>query len=384
MIVKLKCRACGTEFRSERLNRLYCSDACRKQVRKEYFKLRYENNKEQLKEQSKNWRENHREYIKIKQREWNKKNPDYGTNRARKIRGSKEYARECIVCGKVFTTWRPQKKTCSDECKAVHKKERDKGRGERSGKRTPEEEHRRYIIRTYGSEEAHMAHLEEIERKKQARMERNKARKEREREERLAVNFREGECVVCGKTFTTYNPQQKTCCSECGKKLSYARKQKRIPKAQMIDKDITLEALYRRDSGVCYLCGGQCDWSDITVERNCVGNNYPSIDHIIPVSRGGLHAWNNVRLAHFGCNLEKSDSLIPDAEKLIPKNAYQFKRNVRPRKRKTLQLAKDMTLIAEYESTAEAERITGIAQKKIQDCANGRHKTSGGYVWRYA
>lgn len=147
MIVKLKCRVCGTEFRSERLNRLYCSDVCRKQGRKEYFKSRYENNKEQLNEQSKIWRENHREYIKIKQREWNKKKPDYGTNRSRKIRGSKEYVRECIVCGKAFTTWLPQKKTCSDECKEVHKKNRDKGRV-RNSKKTPEEEHERWILIT--------------------------------------------------------------------------------------------------------------------------------------------------------------------------------------------------------------------------------------------
>lgn len=378
MIVKLKCRVCGTEFRSERLNRLYCSDACRKQGRKEYFKSRYENNKEQLNEQSKIWRENHREYINSKQREWNKKNPNYGRDRSRKLRGSREYTKICPECGKTFTTWNPNKVTCSDECKAARRKARDSHRIRTP--KSPEEEHRKYIIHTYGSEEAHAAYLE----KKQVQIAQTKAHRERERKERLAANFREGKCVVCGKAFTTYNPAQKTCCSECGKKLSYARSQKRIPKAQMIDKDITLEALYRRDSGVCYLCGGQCDWSDKDAKQNRVGKSYPSIDHIIPVSRGGLHAWNNVRLAHFGCNVEKADSLIPNAEKLIPKNAYQFKRDVRPRKKKTLQFTKDMTLIAEYESTAEAERVTGIAQKKIQDCARGRHKTSGGYVWRYA
>ena len=164
MIVKLKCRVCGTEFRSERLNRLYCSDACRKQGRKEYFKSRYENNKEQLNEQSKIWRENHREYTKIKQREWNKKNPDYGTNRSRKIRGSKEYARECIVCGKAFTTWLPHKKTCSDACKEYNEKERKKER-DRSRKRklTSEEQHAQWIRRRYGSEDNYQKWLAEQE-----------------------------------------------------------------------------------------------------------------------------------------------------------------------------------------------------------------------------
>lgn len=322
MIVKLKCRVCGTEFRSERLNRLYCSDVCRKQGRKEYFKSRYENNKEQLNEQSKIWRENHREYTKIKQREWNKKNPDYGTNRSRKIRGSKEYTRECIVCGKAFTTWLPQKKTCSDECKEVHKKNRDKGRV-RNSKKTPEEEHERWIRRRYGSEESHQKWLAEQEALKreleQRREQKRQARKEAyenqlevwriARETRKEANHRKDFCIVCGKEYETYNPAQKTCSKECGKKLAHAHKHKRIPKSQLVDKDITLEALYRRDSGVCYLCGKKCDWNDKTDKS--VGPAYPSIDHMIPIAKGGLHAWTNVKLAHFECNWKKSDALLP-------------------------------------------------------------------------
>jgi predicted nucleic acid-binding Zn ribbon protein len=326
MIVKLKCRVCGTEFRSERLNQLYCSDACRKQGRKEYFKSRYENNKEQLNEQSKIWRENHREYTKIKQREWNKKNPDYGTNRSRKIRGSKEYARECIVCGKAFTTWRPQKKTCSDACKEVHAKERDKER-KRNQKRTrnAEKEHERWIRRRYGSEESYQKWLAEQEVMKQElnqkREQERRARREAyekqleewriERKARKEVNHRKDFCIVCGKEYETYNPAQKTCSKECGKRLKHAHKHKRIPKNQLVDKDITLEALYIRDSGVCYLCGGLCDWSD--TRDGIVGSLYPSIDHVTPISRGGLHSWGNVRLAHFECNWKKSDTLLADA-----------------------------------------------------------------------
>lgn len=365
MRIMKTCEICGSKYYTGNGKAKYCSDECKKEA---------------IKRRQKKWREEHPDYHKEYHKEhpeavekFKESHPDYDRDRWRKIRGSEEHTKECVICGKIFSTWNPNKKTCSNEC-------RRKNRNKSGSKKTPEQNHIHYIRQTYGSEEAHAAYLE----KKQVQIAQTKARRERERKERLAANFREGKCVVCGKAFTTYNPAQKTCCSECGKKLSYARSQKRIPKAQMIDKDITLEALYRRDSGVCYLCGGQCDWSDRDVKQNRVGKSYPSIDHIIPVSRGGLHAWNNVRLAHFGCNVEKADSLIPNAEKLIPKNAYQFKRDVRPRKKKTLQFTKDMTLIAEYESTAEAERVTGIAQKKIQDCARGRHKTSGGYVWRYA
>ena len=202
--------------------------------------------------------------------------------------------------------------------------ERDKGRKRDSTqKRTSEEEHKRYIVRKYGSEDNYqkwLAEQEALKRKlKQRREQERQARKEVyenqleewriAREARKEANHRKDFCIVCGKEYETYNPAQKTCSKECGKKLARAHKHKRIPKSQLVDKDITLEALYRRDSGVCYLCGKPCDWNDKTDKT--VGPTYPSIDHMVPISRGGLHAWTNVKLAHFECNWKKSDALLP-------------------------------------------------------------------------
>lgn len=195
----------------------------------------------------------------------------------------------------------------------------------------------------------------------------------------------EGDCVVCGKHFTTMNPAQKTCSKQCAKRWEYSRKQRRIPKDRIIDKDITLEALYRRDSGVCYLCGKLCDWNDRDKETNTVGALYPTIDHLIPLAHGGTHAWKNIRLAHFACNVNKSDALLPDLDGLIPENALEFKREIRSnRKKQVSQYTKEGEWVATYESTAEAERKTGIKQKGIQNCARREVKSYGGFVWRYA
>lgn len=49
-----------------------------------------------------------------------------------------------------------------------------------------------------------------------------------------------------------------------------------------------------------------------------------------------------------------------------------------------LQLAKDGKIVAEYPSTHEAERQTGIDSRHISKCCKGEYKTSGGYVWKYA
>lgn len=305
---------CGQPYMKTNGKSMFCSDACKKAR----VKQRYERDKDKRLEYIRQWQNDHPE-AKDKFKE---NHPNYDRDRSRLIRGSKEYARECIVCGKAFTTWLPQKKTCSDECKAIHKKERDKGR-DRSRKRTPEEEHERWIIRRYGSEDNYQKWLAEQETLKQElRQKREQERLERKeayenqleawriaREARKEANHRKDICIVCGKEYETYNPAQKTCSKECGKKLAHAHKHKRIPKSQLVDKDITLEALYRRDSGVCYLCGKKCDWNDKTDKS--VGPAYPSIDHMIPIAKGGLHAWTNVKLAHFECNWKKSDALLP-------------------------------------------------------------------------
>jgi len=367
--IKAYCKMCGQPYMKTNGKSMFCSDTCKKAR----VKQRYEADKENRKLYQQKYYEEHKEEIKSK---FKNNHPNYSRDRSRQIRGSKEYARECLVCGKAFTTCFPQKKTCSDECKTIHKKERDKTRG-RSRRLTSEEQHAQWIRRRYGSEEAHRQYMEEFERKKREQIERTRKRKEAEKE----ANHRFGECVVCGNQYETYNPMQKTCCTKCSRKLANARKQSRIPKEQIIDSDITLEALYRRDSGVCYLCGKQCDWDD--KDGNKVGPNYPSIDHLIPVARGGLHAWSNVRLAHFKCNVDKSDTLLPNAKKMIPTNAYQFKRYKREPKKRTAQYTQDGHIVAVFSSTAEAEKVTGIKQRGIQKCARGEGKSYGGFVWKY-
>lgn len=80
--------------------------------------------------------------------------------------------------------------------------------------------------------------------------------------------------------------------------------------------------------------------------------------------------------------MAKSNELIPGIEEMVPQNAYEFK-EVKPRKKTVEQYDTEGNLIAQYESTAEAERITKIPQKSIQKCSQGRQKTSHGYVWKY-
>lgn len=60
-------------------------------------------------------------------------------------------------------------------------------------------------------------------------------------------------------------------------------------------------AAARRGRGCCGICGERVD---LTV--TC-GPKQPTIDHIIPMSRGGWDERHNIQLAHRGCNSRKGN-----------------------------------------------------------------------------
>ena len=132
---------------------------------------------------------------------------------------------------------------------------------------------------------------------------------EREKEERakqLELMFHA--CPVCGEMTT----RKKYCSNKCKEKAKNKskdiRRREKIAKAT-VDKDITVMGLFKRDAGICYICGGRCNPEDYTMRGDIfiAGDWYPSIDHVIPLAKGGKHSWGNVKLAHRRCNYMKSD-----------------------------------------------------------------------------
>lgn len=68
---------------------------------------------------------------------------------------------------------------------------------------------------------------------------------------------------------------------------------------------VTVADLAKRDGTGCSICGEPVD---MTLGRND-GRACPSIDHVIPRSRGGTDAPLNLALAHLSCNCRKSDRM---------------------------------------------------------------------------
>lgn len=117
------------------------------------------------------------------------------------------------------------------------------------------------------------------------------------------------QCVVCGQVFRTWKAKKITCSTKCSRKK---KNDDRQFKGILIDSDISLFKLVERDREICQLCGLAVDWSDFTIKNGIkiCGNMYPSVDHIKPISLGGLHSWGNVQLAHRWCNSRKCNKFI--------------------------------------------------------------------------
>ena len=156
--------------------------------------------------------------------------------------------------------------------------------------------------------------IKETEERRQKEKEQKQIEKETTRLERAGrgkqLSF--GFCV-CGEMLNCFDgrkgKQCKACANRASRKIQEIKRRHQISNA-MIDTGITIQKLFRRDKGICYLCGELCDWEDKETRNNTIvcGNQYPSIDHVIPLAKGGLHSWENVRLAHRICNSLKADN----------------------------------------------------------------------------
>lgn len=76
-----------------------------------------------------------------------------------------------------------------------------------------------------------------------------------------------------------------------------ARRRARIkgsPVVEMVDR----EAIIRRDKSTCYLCNVVLEAKDVT------------LDHVIPLAKGGHHTAANLKVACRPCNLRKSDKVL--------------------------------------------------------------------------
>lgn len=155
------------------------------------------------------------------------------------------------------------------------------------------------------AEEQRQFVADEMERKKAeakeaARIERE-AKEAADRAEREAKRHRI--CKECGLEFVSSSGSY--CSDQCRRRSANRQKE---AKRRGYKQKIPLTKLYSRDGGTCYICGCSCDFNDYEMIDGAfvVGPSYPTVEHVIPLCRGGDDSWENVKLACHKCNSAKS------------------------------------------------------------------------------
>ena len=110
-------------------------------------------------------------------------------------------------------------------------------------------------------------------------------------------------CEVCGNEFQSYHPKARFCSDKCRRsaaRLERRQKFRELKKIGKFDISVTLETVYDKFGGKCCSCNKPLHFGE-----NPIADDYPTIDHIKPLSKGGSHEWDNVQLMCRFCNNSK-------------------------------------------------------------------------------
>lgn len=126
-------------------------------------------------------------------------------------------------------------------------------------------------------------------------------------------------CAACGVSFTAL-VRTKSDLHWCGDKcrMRQTRKQAKHTRRErvrvacgVVRGKVSLQAQYRKYKGKCQLCGCK------VVMSSAHRKDMATVDHIVPLSKGGLHVEDNVQLACWRCNTEKSDIMTQSKQMLL-------------------------------------------------------------------
>ena len=138
-----------------------------------------------------------------------------------------------------------------------------------------------------------------------------RSRQAKMRHRKLTQTPKETNCNECGVWFTTLvrtNCDRHYCSNECmnswGRKQSKHLRREREQSGEYKNRGIvSLKWQYKKFNGVCQICGCR---TEMLVEY---APRQATVDHKVPLSKGGLHVEDNLQLACHACNSAKCDQV---------------------------------------------------------------------------
>ena len=131
------------------------------------------------------------------------------------------------------------------------------------------------------------------------------------------------ECERCGEAFFPWKGKPTRFCSmSCAsrshqgtpdphknqRKMALRRARKREVECEVIDP----LRVFTRDNWRCHMC--KCR---VTKDAPYPSPNYATLDHLVPISRGGPHTYANIATACFACNIRKGTRAVGEQLALI-------------------------------------------------------------------
>ena len=116
-------------------------------------------------------------------------------------------------------------------------------------------------------------------------------------------------CEYCEIEFKAWRTTRKYCSKRCdfyAHPERWARSNKARAERYGVEYegDIDRLEILNRDNWVCHICSLPIGQSHIWPD-----GRMGSMDHVVPVSRGGPHTRDNLKAAHLKCNIQKSNRL---------------------------------------------------------------------------
>jgi 5-methylcytosine-specific restriction endonuclease McrA len=109
------------------------------------------------------------------------------------------------------------------------------------------------------------------------------------------------QCIRCSTAFETWE-RRIVCSAECKQESRRHNEYKRTSrKKNAVYENFTAREIFERDAWRCQLC-----FRAVNRKAKWPHPKFPTIDHIVPLAKGGSHTRLNVQCAHLECNLRKS------------------------------------------------------------------------------
>ena len=111
---------------------------------------------------------------------------------------------------------------------------------------------------------------------------------------REGYGARAGTCPECGQAFVGHG--RKFCSKRCSARVAHTQRRARERGARTGER-VYRRRVFERDGFRCHLCGKAMSMDAVAPHPLS-----PSLDHVVPLSKGGTHTYDNCRAAHLLCN----------------------------------------------------------------------------------